>query len=179
MEKIRILQKDRLIDFFYKKMTFSILILTIGIPGAGKTKWVTEYKKTHPLTHVISTDDIRLELTGVEQCVDPSQNDMIHGEARKRVKHILNDTTQHHGLGPEIIIDSTNCTVDEWMAYKRLGASIIRAIVFDCEPDQAMIHQQQRERKVPLEIVQMKWDQLQENIHHLPKIFNMIDHIKP
>lgn len=160
-------------------MTFSILILTIGIPGAGKSRWVSEYKKTHPLTHIISTDDIRLELTGIEQCVDPSQNNMIHDEARKRVKQILDDPSKHYGLGPEIIIDSTNCALDEWIAYKKLGASVIRAIVFDCEPEQAMIHQQQRERKVPLEIVQMKWNQLQENIPHLTKIFNMIDHIKP
>lgn len=159
-------------------MVFSIIILTIGIPGAGKTKWVSEYKKTHPLTHVVSTDNIRIELTGIEQCVDPSQNNMIHDEARKRVKQILEDPSKHSGLGPEIIVDSTNCSIDEWLAYKKLGASIIRAIVFDCDPEQAMKHQQNRERQVPLPIVQMKWDQLQENIQHLPKIFNMIDHVK-
>ena len=37
---------------------FSILKLTIGAPGSGKSTWVREYKKTHPLTYVISTDEI-------------------------------------------------------------------------------------------------------------------------
>lgn len=155
---------------------FSILILTVGIPGSGKTRWVNKYLKTHPLTHMISTDHLRKELTGVEQCIDPSQNQMIHDEARKRVKTIL-ESSDFTGLGPEVIVDSTNCSVDEWIAYKKLNPSIIRAVVFDCTPEQSMINQKNRERQVPLEIVQMKWNELQKSKQHLTKIFNMIDNI--
>lgn len=159
-----------------RKEKFSILILTIGIPGSGKSTWVKEYIKTHPLTHVVSTDTIRKELTGVEQCINPSQNQMIHDEARKRVKNILN-SDDFIGFGPEIIVDSTNCDVGEWIAYKNLGASIIRAMIFECEPEQAVKNQEDRERKVPLDIVRMKWNQLQESKKYLTKIFNMIDTI--
>ena len=137
-------------EFFKKMGRFSTLILTIGIPGAGKTKWVNEYKKTHPLTYVVSTDELRKEITGVEQCIDPSQNKMIHDEARKRVKNILEDPQSVGGLGPEIIVDSTNVELDEWIKYKNLGASIILAKVFDVPPKIAMEHQQYRERFVPL-----------------------------
>jgi len=155
-------------------MTFTIVILTIGIPGSGKSRWVKEYIKTHPLTYVVSTDEIRKELTGVEQCVDPSQNQMIHDEARKRVKSILEDPNAKGGLGPEIIVDSTNVTVDEWIEYRKLGSDLMLAKIFEIEPDQAMEFQKTRERKVPLEILEMKWKQYQENKKFLPYLFNML-----
>lgn len=155
---------------------FSILILTIGIPGSGKTTWVKDYMKTHPLTYVISTDAIRKELTGVEQCVDPSQNSMIHDEARKRVKEILLDPQSKGGLGPEIIVDSTNCEVEEWIKYKELGPSIIATQIFNLNPDEAFERMRNRERKVPLEILQQKWKQFKENEKFLPLIFNFIDY---
>lgn len=152
---------------------FSILILTIGIPSSGKTSWVKEYLKTHPLTRVISTDDLRKELTGFEQCVDPSQNEWIHNTARERVKEILKNKN-FFGLGPEIIVDSTNVDVEEWLKYKELGATVILAKVFDITPEQALTFQQNRERKVPLNIIQDKWNALQKNKKYLPLIFNMI-----
>ena len=156
---------------------FSLLILTIGIPGAGKSRWVEQYKKTHPLTYVVSTDELRKEITGIEQCVDPSQNDMIHNEARKRVKAILDDPEAKGGLGPEIIVDSTNVSVEEWIAYKKLGASAIIAKIFETTPEQAMKFQEQRERKVPIEILEMKWKQYQNDKKFLTSIFNMIDYL--
>ena len=159
-------------------MKCSNLILTIGIPGAGKTSWVEKYKKTHPLTYVVSTDQLRKELTGVEQCVNPSQNEMIHNEARKRVKQILDDPNSLGGLGPEIIVDSTNCSWSEWYEYKKLGATIMRALLFECTPEQANLNQLKRERKVPIDIIRMKWRELQASKHYLPSLFNMIDIIQ-
>jgi predicted kinase len=157
---------------------FSILILTIGIPGSGKTRWVKKYMQKHKLTYVISTDEIRKELTGHEQCIDPLMNDMIHDEARKRVKKILDDPNSTNGaMGPEIIVDSTNCELNEWIKYKELGASVMRAIVFERTPEQAFENEKNRERKVPLEILKMKYDQYNTFKIYLTKIFNMIDYI--
>lgn len=158
---------------------FSILILTIGIPGSGKTTWVQKYKKTHPLTFVISTDVIRKELTGIEQCIDPSQNNMIHEEARRRAKQILDDPKNYDGrcgMGPEIIIDSTNTDIDEWIKYKNLNPSAIVAKIFDVNPQQAMDRQRNRERQVPLEILTLKWEEMQKNLVFSTKIFNMIEY---
>lgn len=155
---------------------FSILILTIGIPGSGKSRWVENYMKTHPRTHVISTDKIRKELTGFEQCINPAQNDMIHEEARKRVRAIL-DNKEKESLGPEIIVDSTNCDIQEWIAYKNLNPSIIRAVIFERTPNEAEKNQMLRERRVPFEILQQKWEQLQKYKKYLPYVFNMIDYI--
>ena len=158
-------------------MDFSVLILTIGIPGCGKTTWVNDYLKKHPNgTYVISTDAIRLELTGKEQCVNPSQNPMIHDEARKRAKNIIDNRAEIFkklGTWPVIIIDSTNVDVEEWIAYKQLGANVMMAKVFDVEPKEALRRMENRERKVPFKILEWKWKTLQANRHAIPKLFNM------
>lgn len=158
-------------------MDFSVLILTIGIPGCGKTTWVNEYLKRNPNgTFVISTDALRLELTGNEQCVDPGQNSMIHDEARKRAKDIIDnrvEISKKLGTWPVIVIDSTNVDVEEWIAYKQLGANLMLAKVFDVEPTEALRRMENRERKVPFEILEWKWKTLQSNKHAIPKLFNM------
>lgn len=154
-------------------MVFSILILTIGIPGAGKTTWVKKYLQQHPYAHVISTDSIRKELTGEKQC-DPTQNEWIHGEAKKRVKEILDNPNSSIGMGPEIIVDSTNVDVEEWIAYKKLGASVILAKVFDTDVDTAMKNQEGRSRFVPRFVLEDKWTTLQKNKKFLPLVFNML-----
>ena len=171
---------ERLFDFFFVKMStkFSILILTIGIPGAGKTLWTKLYRETHPLCFIISTDEIRKEITGNEQCVDPKQNDMIHDIARSRVKAILENNSYYggsYGFGPEIIVDSTNVDVEEWIKYKDLGASVLCAHIFEITPALAFKRQNTRERQVPFNIIKWKWETLQKNIKYLPKIFNFIN----
>lgn len=157
---------------------FSVLLLTIGIPGSGKTTWVNKFKKAKPNgTYVVSTDEIRKEITGIEQCVDPSQNDFIHSEARKRVKKLLDQTDdlwKQNGTWPFIIVDSTNVNEEEWKEYRKLGASVMIAKVFKIKPEEAFEQIKNRERKVPLPILQMKWDILQKNQHLIPKYFNLI-----
>ena len=158
-------------------MDFAILVLTIGIPGCGKSTWVEKYVKRYPHgTFVISTDAIRKELTGVEQCIDPSQNEMIHNEARKRAKAIIDDRKaiwlKYHTC-PTIIIDSTNVELEEWLAYKQLGANVMLAKLFDIAPEEAFERMASRERKVPMEILQMKWDTLNKNRDAIPQVFNM------
>ena len=155
---------------------FSILLLMIGIPGSGKTRWVEQYLQTHPYCYVVSTDALRKELTGSEQCIDPSQNEWIHEEARKRVKAIIDNPDNYggnKGMGPEIIVDSTNVDLDEWKKYRKLNASYYRAIVCDVPIDVAMEHQKNRERQVPQEIVTQKYNTLQKNKQFLSSFFNM------
>ena len=156
---------------------FSILILTIGIPAAGKSTWVKEYLKKNPYTYVISTDDIRKELTGTEQCVDPSFSDHVHDVARERVAKILQDPVAYErgiGFGQEILVDSTNVDLEEWVKYKKLKPSVILAKVFETTPEEAEKRQRDRERKVPFEVLQEKWQTLQKNKTYIPYIFNLL-----
>jgi len=158
---------------------FSILKLTVGAPGSGKSTWVKEYKKTHPLTYVISTDEIRKELTGQTHC-DPSQNNMIHDEARKRVREILEDPGnygENKGMGPEIIVDSTNDELEEWMSYSELKPSAMVAIVFKIDLEEAIRRQYIRGRVVPRDVIERKWNNIESNLKFLPCFFNMIEMI--
>ena len=157
---------------------YSILILTIGIPGAGKTTWVKEYTSHHHAVHVISTDEIRKELTGTKDC-NPAESCKIHEEARRRVKDII-DNPEKYGhvapVGPEIIVDSTNVELSEWQKYRSLGPTLMYAKIFNVPPPIAMANQLsgRKDRIVPLEILEMKWKQLQESLQFIPTIFNFI-----
>ena len=159
-------------------MHFSILILTIGIPGSGKTTWVQEYVKEHPYTRVVSTDLIRKEKTGTEDSIDdPGFNNMIHEEARRKVKEILDNPLNYGGnmgMGPVIIVDSTNVDVEEWVKYKELGPSIMLAKIFELSPEEAMKRQSGRERQVPKRVLDDKWKSLTFTKQFIPSFFNMI-----
>lgn len=159
-------------------MDHSVLILTIGIPGSGKTTWCNEYLRNHPNgTFIISTDAIRQELTGTAQCINPTQNSMIHEEARKRAKAIIDNRKEifkKNGTWPTIIIDSTNVDIEEWIAYKQLGANIMSAKIFEIKPEEAFQRLKLRDRKVPLNIIEWKWKLLEKNKYAIPKLFNII-----
>ena len=157
-------------------MKFSVLILTIGIPGSGKTTWVESYQKKYPMSIVVSTDQIRMDLFGSTQC-DPKQSDEVHEEARRRVKKILDDPSfygSNYPLGPTIVVDSTNCDVQEWLKYKSLGAAVMLAKVFDIPPPEAMKRQEGRDRFVPRFVLDDKWESYQKSKEYIPYLFNMV-----
>lgn len=165
------------------KSNFTVLILTIGIPSAGKSTWVQEFINTFAPNQededrdssisVISTDQIRKELTGNEQCINPSQNPMIHYEAKKRAKQII-DRPYLENDNKIIIIDSTNVDIEEWKEYSKLGADLMIAKIFDTTPEQAIERMKNRERKVPMNIIQWKWDLLEKNRKELSHYFHII-----
>jgi len=39
------------------------LIMLSAIPASGKTTWAKEYQQNHPNTYIVSSDDVRLEVT--------------------------------------------------------------------------------------------------------------------
>ena len=116
----------------------NLLILTVGIPGAGKTTWVEKYIRKHGSTCVVSTDAIRKELTGTAEC-DESQIQQIHTEARKRARHYLE-------LKRDVVVDATNVDVEEWKAYKEicLPSTLMCAKVFEIDMEKAIRRVQKR-----------------------------------
>lgn len=151
-----------------KSLTNVFLILTVGIPGAGKSTWAEWYASMDPThnTVVVSTDKLRKELTGTSNC-NPAENEFIHSSARQRVKELLQQ-------GHDVIVDSTNVDLEEWLKYKHLYPSIFIAKIFDVSPAEAMVRQERRERKVPLAILEDKWKTLQQNKHHVSILFDLI-----
>ena len=43
------------------------LIILSAVPGSGKSTWAKKYQASHPNTYIISSDEIRFELTGQYQ----------------------------------------------------------------------------------------------------------------
>ena len=39
------------------------LIMLSAIPASGKSTWAKEYQETHPNTYIVSSDDVRMEVT--------------------------------------------------------------------------------------------------------------------
>lgn len=146
----------------------NLLILCIGIPGSGKSTWAAKYLDEHKATVVISTDKLREELFGSAAC-NPVQNPLVHAEARRRARKALEEKK-------DVLIDSTNVDLSEWLAYKQISLpSTLRvAKVFNITPTDAMQRMRDRERKVPYDVVLVKWQTLQNNMQFLPYIFNFI-----
>jgi predicted kinase len=72
------------------------LILTVGIPGCGKSTWVKENKGG---AFVICPDEIRRKLTG--KVTDQSKNDIVWIRAKDLVIENIN-------TGYDVILDATN-----------------------------------------------------------------------
>lgn len=153
----------------------TLLILTIGIPGSGKSTWAKNYQEQNPGTIIISTDEIRKE-QGETVC-NPEHNNAIHEEARRRVKDIFDHPEKYNyndGLGPEVIVDSTNVDLVEWIKYKELNPTILAAKVFDVDVDDAYDRQEARGRVVPLDVLEDKYYSLQANKPLIPHFFNIL-----
>ena len=43
------------------------LIMLSAMPGSGKSTWAKAYQEAHPHTLIVSSDEIRFELTGQTQ----------------------------------------------------------------------------------------------------------------
>ena len=43
------------------------MVLLSAIPGSGKSTWSKAYAKTHPNTHVVSSDEVRARVSGSPQ----------------------------------------------------------------------------------------------------------------
>lgn len=75
------------------------LLMTIGIPGSGKTSLVKKLQSESPASVTICPDDIRLELTG--NMADQSKNGKVFQIVSQRMKEAMID-------GKTIIYDATN-----------------------------------------------------------------------
>ncbi len=46
------------------------MILLSAIPGSGKSTWANEYRKEHPKTYIVASDDVRQRVSGHVQNFD-------------------------------------------------------------------------------------------------------------
>jgi predicted kinase len=105
------------------------LILTVGIPGSGKSTWARAFAERSKYIR-ISPDDIREEITGDISNVHRDKDVWI--EAYKRIKEKL--------LKPQsVIFDATNInpTTRKELEKQFNDISIIVYKIFSCNPEEA------------------------------------------
>jgi len=100
-------------------------IMTVGIPGSGKSTWL---KKQSDL-NIVSTDDIRKEITGDVSNISKDKD--VWKIAKTRVIQLLNK-------GKDVVLDATNVDSDKREDFlKGLPKSKLLAKIFNVNPEES------------------------------------------
>lgn len=129
------------------------LIFLMGLPGAGKTYYANEYKREHENVIIVSSDDIRQELWGDanDQQNPAAVFDEMHARtvaALKEDKTVIYDATN-------LVAKTRKNTLTKIRRELRAEAGEFEAhLVFvSCSVSECKRRQQDRERKVPDEVI--------------------------
>lgn len=87
------------------------MILTVGLPGCGKTSWAMEYMLSHPGTVNVNRDDIRFSQYGTywnpevidEDHVSFVQRSMINGAFKRQKDVIISDTNLNRKIVRDLV----------------------------------------------------------------------------
>jgi len=132
----------------------SFLIITLGIPGAGKSYWRKDFTSKHPEFRVICPDDIRREVTGSVSNI--TQDALVWETAYHTLKELLANRE-------DIIFDSTAVNTRTQKAIENIGKAnnaIIIYKIFEVPLEVAKeriikdIENNVDRSKVPMEIVE-------------------------
>ena len=93
-----------------EKPTF---VMMVGLPGSGKSTLAKDIKDTYHGT-IFSSDSIREELTGSEECMD--QDKEVFQTLHRRIKEYL---IEHQGTDGCAIYDACNISYKKRMAFLR------------------------------------------------------------
>lgn len=131
------------------------IIITLGIPGSGKSTWRKDFISKHPEYKVICPDDLRKEITG--NVSDISQDALVWQSAYHTLKEHLDNKL-------DVIFDSTSCSIKTQKAIENIARdrnAIILYKIFEIDTDIAKTRIQNDinsgidRSKVPMKIVDM------------------------
>ncbi|HDS74202.1 MAG TPA: ATP-binding protein, partial [Firmicutes bacterium] len=132
--------------------TIGHMIVTVGIPGAGKTTWVERVLGSVP---IVSTDRLRGVLLG--DATDQSRNDMIISRSIAAAESIA-------ASGRTVVFDATNTNHRGRerirRALRRSGARSTM-VYFDTSLDEALRRNMIRPRAVPDEVIRKFYRRLE------------------
>ena len=150
------------------------LIMLSAMPGSGKSTWAKAYSEAHPHTLIVSSDEIRYELTGTTQDFSKQKEVWelfslrIHEYAKKydNVTVILDALTDLNMLREKYVKE--NPEFDEYVL-----------VLFPRTVDQIRYYNKQRKETsiVPdqqLEVLIKKWEEPTEEIR---KLFDRIEEV--
>jgi len=122
------------------------LIVLCGAPGSGKSTWGKDFAKKNNMVYV-STDEIRAEIGSGES--DQSVSPQAFMIAEKRIRESLS-------MGKNAMIDATNCHGSDRRRFVKIARELNAykiAVTFEVSRDELIKRNQQRERNVPLEVI--------------------------
>jgi predicted kinase len=146
---------------YFVEQSLPEFIMLIGIPGSGKSTWISNFNKNNKYI-VVSPDLIRKEITG--NISDQSQNSKVWFETKKRVIDYLKN-------GKNVILDATmTSSVNRRDFIKDLPQSKLKAKVFYVDPNISKerikndIDYGKDRANVPPEVIDKMYDDLMKKV---------------
>ena len=145
------------------------MIIMSAAPGCGKSTWAHKYQNSHPNTYIISSDEIRFELTGQYQ--DFSKQTLVWEIFEKR---ILEFSKRNEDL--TIILDAVIDLNSLRVKYFNLGKNYDRRILVVLKKPLEDIlkynHQREKEKWVPEDIVKILYNKFEEPSKEVLDLFD-------
>ena len=99
------------------------LIMLSAIPAAGKSTWAKKYRDEHPEVYIISSDEIRMELTGGNYH-DRSKQDLVWITFDRRIHEYAQKSEN-----ATVILDALNDTNEIRLKYLRMSTEYDKKIL--------------------------------------------------
>lgn len=156
------------------------LILVIGLPGSGKSRYVIDNYNYGRIfynnTIILSSDNVRLELFGDE-------NDQTHNE--EVFQYIKDTAVQGIANGQRVVIDATNITrksrksIIDYVEQQVAGFyeyGYIKFVVIATPYYKCLENNRKRNRQVPEHVIERMYKQFefptyQENVHQIEVVY--------
>ncbi len=150
------------------------LIILSAVPGSGKSTWAKKYQASHPNTYIISSDEIRFELTGQYQ--DFSKQKEVWEEFENR---LLNYSKQDGNF--TVILDAVIDLNSLRKKYYDLGKDFDRKILVILRKPLELLKKLNKERKeekwVPEDVLINLYNKFEEPTKDLLEIFDEWEYI--
>ena len=148
-----------------------VIYVLVGIPGSGKSTRRRLLQLQHPNATIISTDDF---VEGFAASVGSTYNEVFPTAVKYTAEYIDRVLAYALEMGKDIIWDQTNLTVKKRKTIlNRIPDSYEKVVIFiDTSLNVSLQNNNERERKVPEEVIKRMYHQLE--IPHLNEGFDNI-----
>ena len=99
------------------------LIMLSAIPAAGKSTWAKKYRDEHPEVYIISSDEIRMELTGGNYH-DRTKQDLVWQTFDRRIHEYAQKSEN-----ATVILDALNDTNEIRLKYLKTATEYDKKIL--------------------------------------------------
>ena len=150
------------------------LIVLCAVAGAGKSTWAEQYRQTHHHVYVVSSDEIRKELTG--RYSDMSKDLEMWTIYFNRI----NEYREKH-KDVTVIADSTNILNKYRLQYKDIVGFDKKVLVIIRKDLPVILKQnlaRSEEKQIPEEAIKWMYENFEEPSEEVLNIFDEYDQVQ-